>query len=277
MRTIILVLSFLGVLLFIGGIVSAFRFGMPYFIKYLIYLGSVLFIGVLIAVFRHWWKEHKYERTKTEDLLENLSYRVTTVKQIREIMVEYLASIGVSAQQQDGQTGWVRQDKVESAWGSQKLALVQVSLRQIHSIEMWRQSWQASVRHGLLATENQGRSAVELVYVMTLDPEIVIPPALHTNTITEWTLRGKIKSLEWHGFPGLRDKLEADKRLKSGIIGSLRKSCEFSVRRLPNGSVGIATDLVLPSREMLRCIEDVAVHVSNYVSEWNRDKQKSNE
>ncbi len=252
---------------------------MPEFIKVLIYLGVLLSIGVLVSVFRLWWKKHKYERTKTEDLLKHLAYRVGTQKQITEVLLKWLRSIGVGiiTDPQEGQTGEVKQDKVIGEWSSQKLAVVRVSLRRIHSIEVWMNLWQKSVQQGLFGTKSEGRSAVDLVYVVTLEPEVAVPLALHTNTITKRTFGGKIKSLEWHGFPGLRDKLEADKRLRSRIVGCLRKACELSVRRLPSDRVGIATSLILPSREMLRCIEDIAAHVSEYVTEWNRDKQKSTE
>lgn len=203
-------------------------------------------------------------------------------------LVEHLRSIGLTAQHKEESVREVREDKTPfgelERTRSEKLADISVSVGGIRSIEVWREVEYRRVRDVQYGRTTLQEIAVnEMTYIIDIATGVTVPTAVQASTLTRRTILGKIKSFEWHAFPTLLHRLEADKKLKHRLVGCLdRKDLpgDLRIRRLPGDRLGITTRYKprrLPSRELLRCIEDIAAHVNDYVTEWNRDKQKSTE
>jgi len=202
-------------------------------------------------------------------------------------LVEHLRSIGLTAQHKEGGVGEMRWD--ETPFGniertrSEKLADIRVSVGGIRSIEVWRVVEYRRVREPQGGTRLQEIAVNEMTYIIDIATGMTVPASVQASTLTRRTILGKIKPFEWHAFPALLQSLEADKTLKHRLLVCLdRKDLpgNLSIKRLPSDRLGITTMYKprrLPSRELLKCIEDIAAHVSNHVTEWNRDREAKTE
>jgi hypothetical protein len=191
--------------------------------------------------------------------------------------VEYLRSVGIDAERQNGKNIVKHTREDDYAVILRHLITIRVWLRGVESIEIWR-----ITRKG----EKESSTLDEMTFAITPEPSMNLNriPIL-TNLIRADTAMSK-SELKWCGFewgrlPLLVDRLKADTYLNSRLLEHFDTNFEDDLRitALSGNRIGITTSYnprKLPSRGFLSCIEDIAGHILNYVAERNRSRELQN-
>jgi hypothetical protein len=196
-------------------------------------------------------------------------------QQVTNQLLEHLESIGVTAQPHEVESSKVRKREEGYRVTLRQLAGFRIRLRRIQFIEIWRE-----------AKKGKNESAIEdeITYVITFEPGTKLGriPIL-TNIVgirmAEGKSRFKWRGFEWGKVPLLVDKLKADKALNSKLRKHISQDMadDLRVRALSGNRVGITmvyNPHCLPTREFLTCMEDIAEHVNEYVTERNIEREQ---
>jgi CheY-like chemotaxis protein len=207
------------------------------------------------------------------DMAQNLQNRRTLQKDL----LSHFVSIGIEASAQS----WMAK-KFHSREGDEKVTSLQlagldVQMKEIHSIEVWRQ---------IRKQRNVSLTHDEIRYIIVLKPGITMRriPILSTTVISK---SEDAKSFQWSGFswgklPLLVERLKADENLNKRLQYHFNKNIlsEIRIRAMYEDKVDIISDFNLhnpPSRDLLNCIEDIAYHVVSYVVEENKSRDHREE
>jgi len=197
------------------------------------------------------------------------------LQQVSNQILEHLESIGVTAQPHGVESRKVRKREEGYRVTVRQLAGFSIRLKRIHFIEVWRE-----VRKG----KNESAVEDEITYVITFEPGTTLRriPIL-TNIVGIQRAEG-INQFRWRGFewgnvPLLVDKLKADTALNSKLRKHIGQDLadDLRVRALSGNRVGITmvyNPHRLPTREFLTCMEDIAEHVNEYVTERNIEREQ---
>ena len=110
------------------------------------------------------------------------------------------------------------------------LAEIQVRLRHIHSIEVWRETWiEEHLREGGRRDRVQ-RHKNTVNYVVPFEPGVTVPEGVQASITRRRTFWGKIKSFEWRAFPAFASRLKADEFMNSRLLGYLGKNLPEDLR-----------------------------------------------
>jgi len=193
------------------------------------------------------------------------------IHQIEAQLMEHLRSIDVRSEAQSGKSTVIRTR--EDGYTTVLLRLlvtIHVWLRGIQSIEIWR-----IVRKG----EEKTTTLDEITYVINLEPGMTLNRIPILTKIASTQTADSKTELEWQGFewgrlPLLVDRVKADRGLNSRLFRHFDSNPTDNLRiTAPSGQkIGITMSYEpqrLPSREFLTCIEDLAMHVLDYVAEQN--------
>jgi len=197
------------------------------------------------------------------------------LQQVTNQLLEHLESIGVSAQPHEVESDKIRKREEGYRVTLHQLAGLRIWLRRIQFIEVWRE-----------AKKGKNESAIEdeITYVITFEPGTTLRriPIL-TNIVSvqmaEDKSRFRWRGFEWGKVPLLVDKLKADKALNSKLRKHISQDMadDLRVRALSGNRVGITMVYDphrLPTREFLACMEDIAEHVNEYVTERNIEREQ---
>jgi len=190
-------------------------------------------------------------------------------------LLEHLESIGVTAQPHEVESQKIRKREEGYRVTLRQLAGFRIWLRRIHFIEVWRE---AKKEKNKSATED------EITYVITFEPgtklgRIPILTNIVSIQMAEGKSRFKWRGFEWGKVPLLVDKLKADKALNSKLRKHISQDLanDLRIRALSGNRVGITmiyNPHRLPTREFLACMEDIAKHVNEYVTERNIEREQ---
>ena len=199
------------------------------------------------------------------------------IRRVESDLVEHLRSIGIRVELQKVRGAPVRTREDVYAVTLRQLATARVWLTGIHSIEVWR-----ITRKG----KDESITLDEITYVVALEPGVTLTriPIL-TNAvraeITEGTAELQWRGFEWGRLPLLVDRLKVDRDLNSRLLEHFSKGQPRDMRITALSEegkrVGITTTYDpqwLPSREFLACIEEIAGHVRDYVTERNKAREQ---
>jgi len=190
-------------------------------------------------------------------------------------LLEHLESIGVTAQPHEVESKKIRKREEGYRVTLRQLAGFRIWLRRIHFIEVWREAKKG---------ENEPATEDEITYVITFEPgtklgRIPILTNIVSIQVAEGKGRFKWRGFEWGKVPLLVDKLKADKALNSKLRKHISQDLanDLRIRALSGNRVGITmvyNPHRLPTREFLDCMEDIAEHVNEYVTERNIEREQ---
>jgi hypothetical protein len=221
-------------------------------------LASLTFVRTLFWPIPRWIRRHQLRQLEAE-------------------LVEHLRGIGVGSEKQKITDTVRRTHEDDYAVILRHLVTIRVWLRIIQSIEIWR------------ITRKVDREIItldEMTFVIIPAPGMSLNriPIL-TNLVKTGTTSDK-NGFEWRGFewgwlPLLADRLKIDTALKNRLLGYFNSGMidDLRITALDGGRIGITTSYSpqqLPSRGLLTCIEDIADHIYNYVTERNRARELQN-
>jgi len=197
------------------------------------------------------------------------------LQKVSNQILEHLESIGVTVQPHGVESTKVRKREEGYRVTVRQLAGFSIRLKRIHFIEVWRE-----VRKG----KNESAVEDEITYVITFEPGTTLRriPIL-TNIVGIQRAEGKNqfrwRGFEWGNVPLLVDKLKADTALNSKLRKHIGQDLadDLRVRALSGNRVGITmvyNPHRLPTREFLTCMEDIAEHVNEYVTERNIEREQ---
>lgn len=220
-------------------------------------IGLVL-LSVLFWFVSRWSTRHRTRRLGTQ-------------------LVEYLRSVGIDAERQNGRTTMKHTHEDDYAVVLRHLLTIRVWLRGIESIEIWQ-----ITRKG----ERKSSTQDEMIFVIVPEPGMSLNriPIL-TNLVRADTAAGysrlKWRGFEWGQLPLLVDRLRADTYLNSRLLEYLDTNLldDLRITALSGNRIGITTSYnprKLPSRGFFSCIEDIAGHILDHVAEQNRSRDSQN-
>ena len=197
------------------------------------------------------------------------------LQQVTNQLLEHLESIGVSALPHEVESNKIRKREEGYRVTLRQLAGFRIRLRRIHFIEVWRESKKR---------KNESTTEDEITYVITFEPGTTLGriPIL-TNIVgikvAEGKSRFRWRGFEWGKVPLLVDKLKADTALNSKLRKHIDEDLanDLRIRALSGNRVGITMVYdphSLPTREFLACMEDIAEHVNEYVTERNIEREQ---
>ena len=218
-------------------------------------LAGLILLGVLFWSFSRWSRRRQ-------------------IRQLEANLVEHLRSIGVSAEKQRAKGSVLRTREDDRAVTLRHLVTTRVWLKGIQSMEIWR-----ITRKG----EKESVTLNEMTFVIVPGPGMSLNRIpLLTNIVKTHTTGGesrfKWRGFEWGQLPLLVDRLETDTDLNSRLLRHLDADLSGNLRitALSRDRVGITTSYSpqrLPSRDFLTCIEDIAIHIQEYIAERNRTRE----
>jgi len=197
------------------------------------------------------------------------------LQQVTNQLLEHLESIGVEAQTQEAESKKIRRREEGYRVTLRQLASFRIWLKRIHSMEVWREAKKG---------KDEPTLEDEITYVIAFEPGTTLGriPIL-TNIVGIQMAEGKTR-FQWRGFewgkvPLLVDKLKADKALNSKLRKHISQDLanDLRIRALSGNRVGITmvyNPHRLPTREFLACMEDIAEHVNEYVTERNIEREQ---
>lgn len=198
------------------------------------------------------------------------------LQQVTNQLLEHLESIEVSAQTQEAESQKIRRREEGRVVTLRQLASCRIWLRRIHSIEVWREAKKG---------KDEPITEDEITYVITFEPGITLGRIPILTNIVSIQIAGGKNRVQWRGFewgrvPLLVDRLRADTALNSRLQKHVNKDLpdDLRIRALSGNRVGITmvyNPHRLPTREFLTCIEDIAEHVNEYVTERNREREEN--
>ena len=199
------------------------------------------------------------------------------LRQLEVHLVEHLKSISVGAEAQKNKGTVTSTHDDDYALILRHLVTIRVWLRGIESIEIWR-----ITRKG----DKESPTLDEMTFIIVPEPGISLNriPIL-TNFVKTQTTEGKSgfkwRGFEWGRLPLLVDRLKLDTNLNNRLLGycDIDRLDNLRIMALSGDRIGITMSYNpqrLPSRSFLVCIENIADHIRDYVTERNRTRELQN-